>query len=1386
VALGCAVGFATGVRAASQTWTGGGADGVWGNGANWSGGAAPGAILTLNNDVAAFNGPVGPVTPILIDDQRNLASFLFDTANAGAYTFQHVSWDPSSPGLGYQGTGLYLTATANPAGNVTMTSDVTNAQVFNTPIVFRLASSTNGGYSFVNNATSANATFAFNGSLINQSASTRPFTLTLGGSNTGNNTIREIYGGDSNGTRGAFVVNKTGAGTWVITGASTSWVQKTSNRVPAGVQVNDGTLALQDAGALGSLTQGNIRVQGTGTLRLDNIPLLNDGVTLDATGRVLGTGASSVNAIALAAAATDVTLATSSASDVLGVNGAITGGSASTVMHVAGAGQVMLNSPGTYAGTWSLDAGTTTLNVPNAMGPDASAAVAFGANSTATLQLNGNTLTLTSLNTSAAAPGAPVIENGGGGSGNLTLNTATANTFGGTLRDGAGGGNLALTKNGTGSLTLALTGSNSYSGGTTVNVGTLLANNTSGSATGSGPVNVANTATLGGSGSAGGAVTVNDGGTIAPGAAAGSIGTLHVGSLVLGSGSKLKYDIAGAGALDQIVVNNPGGLEIDGGELTINGGSSPFTVNGVYNLIGHSGAVAGVGVGALTVNSNNQNLGTNSYTFGDAGGFVTLTIASSGTPPTFWNTDSNGNWSTGPWTAGTPNAVGAFAALGGGGTPITADRTITVDGTFTIGTLSFNNPNFGYTLAAGTGALINLDNGASASFITDAAGSHTIQAPLALASGGAVFTAAGVSDTLTLAGGVSGSGALTKTGGGTVALTGVNTYTGGTSVNGGTVAINGGASLGDANGAVTFAGGGLKLLADVSDAHNFQLKDLADAVIDTGGHTLTHTGTITALGGATGGLIKNGAGTLALQGVNGYLGQTRVNAGTLSINGNASLGDPSTGAALNLGAGTTLTATATTTLDNFGGNARPVTVAAGGATVDIPDTVELTVSGPLTGGTVTKVGPGTLGVSSADNTTPFVVSGGTLRSEATTAGNGGFGTGAITLQGGATISGAMPTGNTLTFGNALTVPTGQTGNVNATDRFNWTGTVTGGGTLNVNVISTQSRHDFNSDWSGFTGNLNLTGTGTARLFINGGNFGAGVQWGNAAVDLGESVTVAPVTNSFGNDIRIGALSGSSPTATLGGGSAGAPRYAIGGLNTSTTFAGVINGNASVTKNGTGTLTLTGANVYTGPTTVTAGTLVLATTAQDPVFGGASGITPAYADVRGGKIAFKYEGDASALTSLVGGTLDAGFDQTPQFSDGSIRSTTLAADRVLGWRNNSAASQVEVAYTLSGDSNLDFAVDFNDLVALAQNYNVADGSRIWAQGDFTYDGNVDFNDLVKLAQNYNTALPAEAIAGAPIGFDADLARAFATVPEPAGLSVLALGACLTVRRGRRRK
>jgi hypothetical protein len=130
---------------------------------------------------------------------------------------------------------------------------------------------------------------------------------------------------------------------------------------------------------------------------------------------------------------------------------------------------------------------------------------------------------------------------------------------------------------------------------------------------------------------------------------------------------------------------------------------------------------------------------------------------------------------------------------------------------------------------------------------------------------------------------------------------------------------------------------------------------------------------------------------------------------------------------------------------------------------------------------------------------------------------------------------------------------------------------------------------------------------------------------------------------------------------------------------------------------------------------------------------------------------------------------------------------ISGTQTASWTGETVdADSVLARYTLLGDATLNGAVDFNDLVQLAQNYNVVDGTRTWFTGDFTYDGNTDFNDLVKLAQNYNTALPAGPIPGARADFGADLAAAFASVPEPGCISVLAMAACGLAGRRRRRR
>lgn len=467
---------------------------------------------------------------------------------------------------------------------------------------------------------------------------------------------------------------------------------------------------------------------------------------------------------------------------------------------------------------------------------------------------------------------------GGGATTPATLGTPTVQTATNTG---------AFTKNGAGTLTL--TAPSTYGGGTTINGGTLRLTNASGSGTGSGSVTINAGATLTGTGGTTGALQVKTGGTLAgSGTHAGAVtvasgaklspgegvGKLTVGGLTLNAGSVLDFEITDSSILDQIVVTGQNGLTIDGGgfHFYIAGGTTSFSANGVYNLIGYSGVINGLGTSALSV--LNSAPGKN-YVFGEHDGFVTLTIATIGATPNFWNVDANGNWSSGTnWTLGTaPNAPAAVANFGGGGATLTAARTVTVDAPQTVGSIGFNSA-ASYTIAGSS--QITLNNGmAPSSEITVTQGSHTITAPLNAVSGETQITVAGGANMLTISGPLSGATDVAKYGAGTLVLNGANTYTGTTTIAAGTLEINGEGAVGSS--LIAKSGSTLRIRgADVSISKplSFELAGASAINIGAGVNAPSNftldvpTGSSVNIASeiavASGSMVKSGGGTLTL------------------------------------------------------------------------------------------------------------------------------------------------------------------------------------------------------------------------------------------------------------------------------------------------------------------------------------------------------------------------------------------------------------------------------------------------------------------------------------------------------------------------------------------
>lgn len=196
----------------------------------------------------------------------------------------------------------------------------------------------------------------------------------------------------------------------------------------------------------------------------------------------------------------------------------------------------------------------------------------------------------------------------------------------------------ALTKTGAG--TLELTIDNSYTGGTTVNAGTVVVSNTTGSGTGTGAVAVNNGGRLAGGGAVAGAVNVNAGGTLAPAAT----GTLAAGATTFVSGATLATGIDSAGTTSSALKVN-GALTLGGATLAVaDTAASPSALPDgtkltLVNYTGQTltGTFNGLAEGATVTVAGHAFTLSYADTLGGTGNFITLTAGSgSATPFDTW------------------------------------------------------------------------------------------------------------------------------------------------------------------------------------------------------------------------------------------------------------------------------------------------------------------------------------------------------------------------------------------------------------------------------------------------------------------------------------------------------------------------------------------------------------------------------------------------------------------------------------------------------------------------------------------------------------------------------------------------------------------------------
>jgi autotransporter-associated beta strand protein len=790
--------------------------------------------------------------------------------------------------------------------------------------------------------------------------------------------------------------------------------------------------------------------------------------------------------------------------------------------------------------------------------------------------------------------------------------------------------------------TLELSGSgNSYTGATTVSNGTLiLSGNRTAQANGGFNIGtvVGNTGTLN---VTNGAFTVG---------AAGSNFLVSNGTGTTGIMNQSGGSLTTIG--NQLLIGNLGGTgtySLSGGTLTTIAGGLGVTIGvntgstGVFNLSG-TGTLTMPATSTLQIARSDNSAATDvTGSFNQTGGTATVGIlrmgGSSVTPANNANANATLNLTGGTFAATT------FALMSGADTSTSA---INIGGTADV-TL----PAFPTARGSGSTATINFDGG----ILRPAAASATYMGGLTNAfikAGGVTFNT-GFDITVTqdlLTDGVSTGGGLTKAGANTLTLTGTNTYTGGSTITGGILSVTNANALG--NGDVTFNGGnrlfiatGLDIANDIIIGPNTGASGNGMIQAGSAAGTATVSGAITinnaaAAGGHFGAPTANTTlhvasaitsavtvtsriGTVMYSG--GGTGFTNLGCtGTVKVGANNGL---ATSAAVDLGA---YGAAGTLDLNGFDQSLVGITKNAQAATIANSSTTAnstLTTTGTSTyAGVIQDVtGAGTQKVNLA------VASGAlTLTGANTFSGN-------IAVNGGtlsATKLGASLNTRTITVASGAVLEFG-TGNVfGSHNTINVPEIIVNGGTItNKELIITDPL-------------LIKVNNALNNVTLNGGTITATEGNQNSNIDpinrpdegYGAWCLNGTVTSTGTSTINTGAVTGKGGRILLSSNTADTNFNVVSG--TLTVSAPLQTGESTpsygLTKSGAGTLALTAANIYTGNTTINAGTLTLADNAQLKfVLGATSGLNNSIAGSGTANLDGDFVIDTAAADALASGT-----------------------------------------------------------------------------------------------------------------------------------------------------